>query len=77
VLAAWTMGIGSCIASLHDEVQTRQVLGVPGDRQASVAISFGYPLKDAPQEIEGRPRKEVLASIGRHPLDKLVHWETW
>ena len=65
MLAAWTMGIGSCIASLHDEAQ------------ASIAISFGYPLKDAPQEIEGRPREEVLATVGRRPLEKLVHWETW
>ena len=77
MLAAWAMGIGSCVAALHEEAQARQVLSVPEEYQARIAISFGYPLQDAPQVIEGRPREEVLASIGRHPLDELVHWETW
>jgi nitroreductase len=77
MLAAWSLGIGSCIASLHEDTRARAVLGVPGDLETHIAISFGYPLEDAPQEIEGRPREEVLASIGRQPLEKLVHWETW
>jgi nitroreductase len=77
MLAAWSLGIGSCIASLHDDIRARAVLGVPEDLLTHIAISFGYPLEDAPQVIEGRPREEVLASIGRQPLAKLVHWETW
>jgi nitroreductase len=77
MLAAWSLGIGSCIASLHDDARARAVLGVPEDLLTHIAISFGYPLEDAPQVIEGRPREEVLASIGRHSLEKLVHWETW
>jgi nitroreductase len=77
MLAAWAMGIGSCIASLHDEAQARKVLDVPEEYQTRIAISFGYPLEDAPQEIEGRPREEVLASVGRRALDQLVHWERW
>ncbi len=77
MLAAWTLGIGSCIASLHDGDRARTVLGVPDDLHTHIAISFGYPLADAPQTIEGRPREDVLASIGRQPLETLVHWETW
>lgn len=77
MLAAWAEGIGSCIASLHEEARARKVLGVPEEYQAHIAISFGYPLKGAPQVIEGRPREEVLASIGRRPLEEVVHWETW
>jgi nitroreductase len=77
MLAAWTEGVGSCIASLHDEDRARDLLGIPPDLQAKVAISLGYSLEDDPQTIEGLPREQVLAHLGRQPLDKLVHWETW
>lgn len=77
MLAAWALGIGSCIASLHESERARSALGVPDDRQTNIAISFGYPLADAPQTIEGRPREAVLASLGRQSLETLVHWETW
>jgi hypothetical protein len=45
--------------------------------QVRTAISLGYPLENAPQTIEGRPREQILAHLGRHPLAELVHWETW
>lgn len=77
MLAAWTDGIGSCIASFQDEAKARLLLAIPDNLQAHTGISFGYPQPDAPKLIEGRPRKEVLASIGRRPLNELVHWEQW
>src|SRR4030065_981050 len=33
-LAAWGMGIGSCLVTLHNPEPARQVLGVPEDRAA-------------------------------------------
>jgi nitroreductase len=77
MLAAWSLGLGSCIASLHEAERAREILKVPDQFQTRIAISFGYPLKDAPQTIEGRPREEILASVGRKPLEELVHWNTW
>ncbi len=77
MLAAWTDGVGSCIASFHEEALVHSLLRIPDNFQSHTAISFGYPLPDAPTTIEGRPRKEVLASIGRHPISKLVHWDQW
>jgi nitroreductase len=77
MLAAWTDGIGSCLASLHDEDRAREILGIPNDLHAKIAISFGYPDKDAPQTIEDRPREDILAHVGRQPLDQLVHWGKW
>ncbi len=77
MLAAWTDGVGSCIASLHDEARARSFLGVPEGLQAYTAISFGYPQPDAPRTVEGRPLQEVLASMGRKPINELVHWEKW
>jgi nitroreductase len=77
MLAAWTFGIGSCIASFHDEAQVRSFLAIPEPFQANTAISFGYPLPDAPRTIENQPYTAVLASTGRRPLDEMVHWEQW
>jgi nitroreductase len=76
MLAAWDEGIGSCIASMHDADAARTILGAPLECQV-VAISLGYPLPNAPQTIEGRPREQVLASVGRRPLDEMVHEEKW
>ena len=77
MLAAWSDGVGSCIASLMEEAKARALLGIPDAFQAYTAISFGYPLADAPRTIEGQPYAAVLASLGRRPLDELVHWEQW
>jgi nitroreductase len=76
MLAAWTDGVGSCIASV-DDAKTRALLGIPEEFQAHTAISFGYPLPDAPRTIEGVPYEAVLASTGRRPLSELIHWEQW
>ncbi len=77
MLAAWTAGVGSCIASLNEEARAREILGIPDAFQAYTAISFGYPLPNAPQTIEGLPMKDVLASVGRTALEEMVHWEKW
>lgn len=77
VLAAWAEGVGSCIAALHDQACARAILGVPQDLGVEFAIPFGYPDPGAPSTIEGRPREEILASLGRRPLEEIVHWEAW
>ena len=77
MLTAWAEGIGSCIAALHNEACARAVLGVPEDKQIQLAISFGYPDPNAPATIEGLPLEKVLASLGRRPLEEVVHWEGW
>jgi nitroreductase len=77
MLAAWTDGVGSCIASLNDDTKVRALLGIPDNFQAHTAISFGYPQPNAPRTIEGQPMKDVLAYVGRRPLSELVHWEHW
>jgi nitroreductase len=77
MLAAWSEGVGSCIAALHNIDRAGSILGVPKDKRIEIAISFGYPRKDAPLTIEGRPREEVLKRIGRRPLSEIVHWEKW
>lgn len=69
-LAAWELGVGSCLASIYEVEKARQVLGFPEDLYLRIALSFGYPLEA--QVLNAAPRKG-----GRRALDDMVHWEHW
>ena len=69
-LAAWEIGIGSCLASIYDPDKARQVLGFPTELTIRFAISFGYPQD---MDILARPPR----SGGRRPLEQIVHWNKW
>ena len=69
-LAAWELGVGSCLATIYEPEQARALLGVPDELTIHVAISFGYP---DPAELAQRPPKPG----GRRPLGDVVHWERW
>jgi len=43
-LAAWEIGVGSCLASIYEPDRARALLGFPADLHLRIAISFGYPL---------------------------------
>lgn len=68
-LAAWELGIGSCIATIYQPDQARAILGVPAVYSCDVALSFGYPLA-------GELQRPAHAG-GRKPLDEVVRWERW
>jgi nitroreductase len=69
-LAAWELGIGSCLASLYETEEVRRILHLPPEWFAHVAISFGY------FDPEKQPPSGVLHP-GRRTFDEIVHWETW
>ena len=69
-LAAWEMGIGSCLASIYEQDKARLVLGYPGNLHLRIAISFGYPLN--PEDLLRTPKKG-----GRRQIDEVVHWDRW
>ncbi len=69
-LAAWELGVGSCLASIYEPDKARELLGFPKELYLRIAISFGYPL-DA-QVLTRPPQKG-----GRQPLDQMVHRERW
>jgi nitroreductase len=69
-LAAWELGVGSCLATIYEPEQARELLGFPAEWHARVAISFGYPLEPATLT---RPNK----AGGRETLDEVVKWERW
>jgi len=69
-LAAWELGIGSCLASIYEPEKARQLLGFPAEWHLHIAISFGYPLE---RETFTAPPKKG----GRREFGELVHWDHW
>ncbi len=69
MLAAWAEGIGSGIATMHDQACDRQVLGVPEGKDISIVLDFGYPAH--------KPVKGQSANSGRRPKEEIVHNEKW
>ena len=77
MLAAWGNGVGSCIASMHQETDAKKILGIPENLKLQQAIAFGYPRLNVTPTIEGKPLPDVLAQMGRRSLDEIVHRERW
>ena len=77
MLAAWGDGVGSCIASMHQEADAKKILAIPENLKLQHAIAFGYPRPDVTPTIEGKPLPDVLAQMGRRSLDEIVHREQW
>ncbi len=70
ILAAWGRGIGSCPATVYDQVRVRELLELPTGMACEYLLSFGYPAD--PTDLT-RP----LRSGGRRDLDDIVHREHW
>jgi nitroreductase len=69
-LAAWELGVGSCLASIYEAERARQILGFPADLHLRIAISFGYPANE--EKLVAAPRKG-----GRKELSEMLHWNHW
>ena len=67
-LAAWELGVGSCLVWLGEAEKAKTLLGVPTDRHLEMAIAFGY----AEQALPSKPKPG-----GRRPFDEVVRWEHW
>ena len=70
ILAAWSLGVGSCPATVYDHDLARRLLGYPDDRACLYLLSFGYPAD--PEDLT-RPLKPG----GRRPIEELVHEDRW
>jgi nitroreductase len=60
MLAADALGIGSCPATLHDQEAVHRLPGIPQDRPATHAITFGHPDHD----LEATIRQDMKAVTG-------------
>ncbi len=69
-LAAWELGVGSCLASIYEPEKARAILRFPSEWHLRIAISFGYPADE--QKLSAAPKKG-----GRKSLEEVAHWERW
>lgn len=69
-LAAWEMGIGSCIGTIYDPETARDLLGFPQDMHLRAALSFGY--SNDPDLMHAEPR-----GGGRKSLGEVIHFDRW
>lgn len=69
-LAAWELGVGSCLASIYEPGRAREILGFPPEWQVRICLSFGYPADQS--LLSAAPQKG-----GRKSLAELVHWDKW
>lgn len=70
MLAAWAEGIGSAMATMHNQACAKQVLGVPEDKEVQIVLDFGYPAPEA--EV-----RRSAPGTARKPLDEMIHLEHW
>jgi nitroreductase len=68
MLTAWSLGIGSVMATIYKADKARTILEIPPEFVVPWCISFGYPAE--PQE---RPARKG----GRRPADDVIHRERW
>ena len=70
MLRAWSLGVGSCPATVYEHTEAQRLLGYPDGMWCEYVLSFGYPAD--PRELTAPPR-----AGGRQALDDLVHEERW
>lgn len=77
MVAAWSLGVGSCPNSPADGPAIKKMLKIPDEMGLVTIISLGYPARGQPRpRIRGDPGR-VLGRINRLPLTELVHRETY
>jgi nitroreductase len=69
-LAAWELGVGSCMATIYQAERAREILGFPANLHMRFAISFGYPAVE--DKLSAPPKKG-----GRRPASEVIHREKW
>ena len=69
-LAAWELGVVSCLGTVWEPGKVHALLALPDDRRADLLVAFGYPLREDAEPRRGRKG-------GRRDLDDVVRWERW
>jgi len=69
-IAAWSIGIGSCPATIYQPEEACQILGFPPDLALNVILSFGFP-------ADPSVLTNTLRRGGRRSFDETVHLEHW
>jgi len=70
MLVAWNDGVVSCPNGMPDRARTAQVLGLEGDLEPVIVLSFGYPRR--PLDPEAKTAEEWSREANRKPLDEIL-----
>ena len=70
MLAAASVGVGSCPITLHKQEKAAEVLGLPSDHRCRYAVALGYPAESA--ETSARAASSMG---GRKPMKEVVRHE--
>jgi len=70
MLVAWNDGVASCPNGMPDRAQTAQVLGLEGDLEPVIVLSFAYPRR--PRDPETKSAEEWSREANRKPLGDLL-----
>ena len=70
MLVAWNEGVVSCPNGMPDRAQTAQVLGLEGDLEPVIVLSFAYPRR--PLDAESKSAEEWSREANRKPLEEVV-----
>jgi len=60
VLAAWSLGIGSCWIGSFNEEKTKELLKIPEDWKVVALVTFGYPAEQ-PKPRKKKSTKELFS----------------
>jgi nitroreductase len=70
MLVAWNDGVVSCPNGMPDPAQTAEVLGLEGDLEPVIVLTFGYPRR--PRDPESKSAEEWSREANRKPLGELL-----
>jgi len=77
MLAAWTLGIGTCPNTPMDEAALKTALGVPAEMVVPTVLSMGYPAPGERRPLRKADPAGVLKRINRLPLTEILHREAY
>ncbi|MGH2406089.1 MAG: nitroreductase family protein [bacterium] len=75
MLAAWTLGVGTCPNTPTDEAALKTALGLPAEMAVPTVLSLGYPAPGERRPLQKADPEKVLGRINRMPLADLVRRE--
>jgi nitroreductase len=62
ILAAWSLGLGTCWIGGMDRSEVKELLGIPQDHYVATVTGLGYPA-ERPSPKERRPAKELYRIV--------------
>ena len=77
VLAAASMGLGTCWIGAFDENRIRDALGIPENVKVVALTPVGYPVDADDRSLGARMVKVLVRGGKRKPIDEIVHREKW